>query len=141
MRWRQTPRRRGLGPSGRAYGAKRGAGRRDEQRAKRTIYYSRWAAVSCHFTVTLGLQKDGTLWAWCHNYVGQLGLGDTTTGLTPTRVGTANDWASVSCGDGDTLAVKTNGTLWAWGFNGNGELGLGDTKERHTPAEVGSGSP
>jgi alpha-tubulin suppressor-like RCC1 family protein len=88
------------------------------------------------------VKKDGTLWAWGHNYVGQLGLGDTTTRLTPTRVGASNDyWASVSCGDGDTLAVKTNGTLWAWGFNGNGELGLGDTKERHTPTEVGSGSP
>jgi len=87
------------------------------------------------------VKKHGSLWAWGHNYVGQLGLGDTTTRLTPTHVGTATNWASVSCGDGDTLAVRRNGTLWAWGFNGNGELGLGDTEERQTPTEVGSGSP
>ncbi len=84
MRWRQTPRRRGLGPSGRAYGAKRGACRRDEQRAKRTIHYSRGAAVACGYDYSLAVKKDGTLWAWGHNYVGQLGLGDTTNRLTPT---------------------------------------------------------
>jgi alpha-tubulin suppressor-like RCC1 family protein len=100
-----------------------------------------WAAVACGSDHTVALRKDGTLWAWGGNDAGQLGLGNTTTRLTPTRVGNATGWASVSCGDGDTLAVRTNGTLWAWGFNGNGELGLGDTKERLTPAEVGGGAP
>ena len=61
-----------------------GACRRDEQRAKRTIHYSRWATVACGYDYSLAVKKDGTLWAWGHNYVGQLGLGDTTTRLTPT---------------------------------------------------------
>ena len=90
MRWRPTPRRRGLGPSGRAYGAKRGACRRDEQRAKRAIYYSRWAAVSCGDGDTLAVKRDGTLWAWGFNGNGELGLGDTKKRHTPTEVGSGS---------------------------------------------------
>ena len=64
-----------------------GAGRRDEQRAKRTIYYSRWAAVACGYDYSVAVKKDDTLWAWGVNYVGQLGLGDTKERHTPTEVG------------------------------------------------------
>ncbi len=44
---------------------------------------SRWQIYS------LGLQVNGSLWAWGRNIYGQLGLGDTADRNTPTRVGTA----------------------------------------------------
>ena len=57
-----------------------------------------WAAVAGGRWFSLGLKKDGTLWAWGDNASGELGLGDTTGRYSPTQVGTADDWAAVACG-------------------------------------------
>jgi len=46
-----------------------------------------WAAARAgSYYLTLGLNVDGTLWAWGDNFNGQLGLGDTTDRWEPTRV-------------------------------------------------------
>jgi len=105
---------------------------------------SGWAAVSNSGVNTLAIKKDGTLWAWGDNRLGQLGLGlglaDLYAHPTPTQVGSASDWAAVSAGDFHAVALKKDGTLWAWGFNYYGELGLGDTHDRDAPTQVGSAS-
>ena len=103
---------------------------------------SEWAAVSTGDDYTLALKKNGTLWAWGANDVGQLGLGDTVQRDVPTEVGSASDWAAVAGAGGSNLALKTDGTLWAWGYNGSGELGLGgaDNDAHPTPKQVGSAS-
>ena len=41
---------------------------------------------------------ERSLWCWGLNGFGQLGLGDTTDRLVPTRVGTDTDWARMSTG-------------------------------------------
>jgi alpha-tubulin suppressor-like RCC1 family protein len=99
------------------------------------------AAGSTH---TLAIHKDGSLWAWGRNYIGELGLGtfDYDPHYRPTRVGVANDWVAVAAGVDFSLAVKADGTLWAWGRNDNGQLGLGtaDSDPHPTPAQVGNDS-
>jgi alpha-tubulin suppressor-like RCC1 family protein len=45
-----------------------------------------WAAVANDFTVTVGLHRDGSLWAWRDNGFGQLGLGYTTDRWIPTQL-------------------------------------------------------
>jgi hypothetical protein len=35
-----------------------------------------WLMVSAGFSHSLGIRKDGTLWAWGDNFYGQLGIGD-----------------------------------------------------------------
>ncbi len=100
---------------------------------------SDWASVAPGYYHVLAIKKDGSLWAWGNNIVGQLGLGDQTDRPSPTRVGTRKDWASVAAGTFFSLAVTSNGTLWSWGYNLYGQLGLGDTSDRVSPQQVGSG--
>jgi hypothetical protein len=87
---------------------------------------------------SVALKSDGSLWTWGENFEGQLGLGDTTPRLRPTRVGTATTWASISAGDDFTMALRTNGTLWGWGRNETGAVGIGTTTPVSTPTQVGA---
>jgi len=86
---------------------------------------------------TVAIKTDGTLWAWGHNYFGQLGDGTTVTKISPVQIGTANDWASVNNSFDYTIALKTDGTLWAWGYNFYGQLGDGTGITRKSPVQIG----
>ena len=79
--------------------------------------------------------SDKTLWCWGGNGQGQLGLGDRTNRLIPTKVNISNV-SQVSTGDRHTCATKTDGTLWCWGDNYNGQLGLGDRTDRLIPKQL-----
>jgi hypothetical protein len=87
----------------------------------------------------LGIQRDGTLWAWGGNASGQLGLGDLIDRDAPAQVGSDSDWLRVACGEGHSLALKQDGTLWTWGYNYSGQCGLGCSGEesRCHPSRVG----
>lgn len=89
---------------------------------------------------SLGIQTNGTLWAWGLNNRGQLGLGNTTSLRVPTRVGTGSNWIQVEAGATHTLALQRDGSLWAWGANESGQLGLGNTTASLTPLRVGGES-
>jgi len=45
-----------------------------------------WAKISTGTTYTCGVRADRSLWCWGYNSDGQLGLGDRTDRLVPTRV-------------------------------------------------------
>jgi alpha-tubulin suppressor-like RCC1 family protein len=97
-----------------------------------------WLAVACGFEHTLAIRDDHTLWAWGSNHSGELGVGDTTTRLSPTQVGAEATWSSIACGSYYSLAIKADGSLWAWGDNTRGELGLGAAGGVHNaPVRVG----
>lgn len=85
---------------------------------------------------SLGIQNDGTLWAWGLNDQGQLGDGTTTNRNSPTQIGTDNDWIFVTVGSNFTYALKQDGSLWAWGSNSKGQLSDGTTIGRLSPAQV-----
>jgi alpha-tubulin suppressor-like RCC1 family protein len=85
---------------------------------------------------SVGIQSNGTLWAWGNNSYGQLGDGTTTNRLVPTQIGTDTDWSYVAAGTDATYAIKQNGTLWAWGRNDKGQLSDGTTINRLLPAQV-----
>ena len=89
---------------------------------------------------SLGLQTNGTLWAWGANQSGQLGLGTTTLSPVPVQVGGASNWVQVEAGAKHTLALQRDGTLWAWGANESGQLGLGHTNSSLSPVRVGTES-
>ncbi len=45
-----------------------------------------WARISTGSSHTCGVRTDRSLWCWGYNSDGQLGLGDRTDRLVPTRV-------------------------------------------------------
>jgi alpha-tubulin suppressor-like RCC1 family protein len=88
-------------------------------------------------THTCGISVDGSLWCWGGNRFGQLGMGDTQTRPTPTRVDAlGNDVSVAYAGGAHTCAIKTDGSLWCWGNNAYGQLGTGDTKQRESPTRI-----
>jgi alpha-tubulin suppressor-like RCC1 family protein len=80
----------------------------------------------------LAVKKDGTLWGWGTDRLGELGLGTNGTlhTIPPTKLMGGTNWKSVACGgsygDNYSLAVTTTGELWTWGGNYRGQLGNGD---------------
>ena len=87
---------------------------------------------------TLALKSDGSLWAWGHNYHGQLGDGTNVDRLTPVQIGISTDWKVVSAGGEHTIALKSGGSLWAWGKNNHGQLGDGTNVDRRMPVQIGT---
>jgi alpha-tubulin suppressor-like RCC1 family protein len=109
-----------------------------------------WVMVAAGVNFSLGLQADGTLWAWGSNFYGQLGnpvnTSTTTRGVdvpnpTPTQVGTER-YTQIAAGRFHSLGLRADGSLWAWGFNRYGQLGntttSGNTQPNATPARVGT---
>ena len=82
--------------------------------------------------------RPGRLWVSGLNNLGQLGLGDTTSRTTFTRVGSLTTWYSYATGYAHTVVTHTDGTLWTWGNNSVGQLGLADTADRSSPTQVGA---
>lgn len=95
-----------------------------------------WKQVACGNLYTAAVKTDGTLWAWGHNSLGQLGDGTTTNRSSPvTTVGGGTNWKQVSTGAFHTAAIKTDGTLWTCGYNSGGRLGDGTTTNRSSPIQ------
>ena len=91
--------------------------------------------------------KAGVVYSMGTNFVGQLGVGDTSERLTPTIVPcnaakcysnvSASDtsvyinpfWTRkisfVACGGFHSFAIADDNSVWAWGWNNKGQLGFG----------------
>lgn len=85
---------------------------------------------------TFGIRKDGALWGWGDNSVGQLGDGSTISRALPKRVLVGTTFTAVALGEGHTLALSAAGKLWNWGGNAHGELGNGSTAETALTVQV-----
>lgn len=83
---------------------------------------SSWALVSVGGSHTLGIQADGSLWAWGLNSSSQLGDITTINRSSPNQVGTSS-WTSVSAGFNHSMAIRSDNTLWGWGSNTFGQIG------------------
>ncbi len=75
----------------------------------------------------LALKRDGTVWAWGNNRLGQLGDTTTTSRLKPVQVKGLTGIVSIAAGVYHSLAVDDRGRLWQWG--------LAETEET-TPVQV-----
>jgi alpha-tubulin suppressor-like RCC1 family protein/outer membrane protein assembly factor BamB len=90
---------------------------------------------------SLGIQTNGTLWAWGLNDHGQLGIASTASQKIPTRVGTDTNWVQVEAGATHSIGLKRDGSIWTWGGNEAGQLGIGSRNTNSTsPVRVGTDS-
>lgn len=87
---------------------------------------------------TTVIRKDGTLWNWGLNDVGQLGDGTTENRNTLKQI---FDDVIAACANGakHTLVLKPDGSLWAWGLNDHGQLGDGTLEDKHVPTKIMTG--
>ncbi len=77
---------------------------------------------------TCARKRDGTLWCWGANALGQVGDGTSMERFEPvlvTALGTGV--VDVALGSDFSCAAKADGTLWCWGDSGAGQLGNGTT--------------
>jgi alpha-tubulin suppressor-like RCC1 family protein len=106
-----------------------------------------WTAVAAGTSYSMGIQADGSLWAWGYNNFGD--FGDNTINVfatSPVRVGTSS-WTAISIGGSgfSSFGIKIDRSLWAWGSNPNGLLGINDTLATTTyntssPVQIGTSS-
>ncbi len=94
---------------------------------KRVDSRNDWVGIAAGETFSVARRRDGTLWAWGDNSLGQFGNGPPgrlryfrSSTPAPARtvlvqVGADNDWTAVRCRSGCTLALRQDGTLWVWG--------------------------
>jgi alpha-tubulin suppressor-like RCC1 family protein len=91
------------------------------------------------------LMDNGDVWVWGRNAYGELGVGNTSNVLVPTKVTALNgvNIVDVQLSKGyyntgsnygnHTLFLVDDGSLYACGHNGQGQLGIGNTISQSTP--------
>ena len=94
--------------------------------------------IAAGFDHSLGLEENGQVYAWGHNYYGQLGDGSTKDRPFPVSVSIPNGQAvtDISGGLRHSLALGADGRVWAWGYNEYGQLGDGSGMNQTEPVEV-----
>lgn len=100
--------------------------------------FSDIVAIEAGAEHSVALKRDGTVFAWGRNTVGQLGNGETTdVNTTPVKVPGLVDIMEIAAGDNHTLALKQDRTtVWAWGSNSSGQLGDGGREMKLQPVQV-----
>ena len=116
-----------------AYGSL-GLGSTSNQLAPAQVGSATWSLISAFQFHTLGIQSDGTLWAWGTNG-GRFGDGGSNNSNTPVQIGT-DTWLSVAAGQSHSLGVKSDGTLWGWGYSTN--YAHGGYGSLASPTQIGS---
>jgi alpha-tubulin suppressor-like RCC1 family protein len=89
--------------------------------------------VACGARHTLALTTRGEVFAFGHNWDGQLGVGDTSDRSAPTplkafallRALRGRLVVQVAAGTDHSLAIDNSGALYAWGSGKSGQLGNG----------------
>jgi alpha-tubulin suppressor-like RCC1 family protein len=95
--------------------------------------------------LTVVALADGTVRTAGRNNVGQLGIGNTTSGSnTSTQLNAVSGLTNVqavAAGDRHALALRTDGSVRAWGANATGQLGDNTNVDRLSPVTVATLPP
>ena len=75
-----------------------------------------WIQIECGGSYTVGLTKNGEVYAWGSNGSGQLGHGDNEPRTIPTKVESLDGRVitKISCGESHTAALTDKGEILTW---------------------------
>lgn len=65
---------------------------------------------------TVILKRDGAVWAWGQNSIGELGNGTWEAAAEPAQISNLNHIIQISTSYHFNLALKDDGSVWFWGF-------------------------
>jgi alpha-tubulin suppressor-like RCC1 family protein len=84
------------------------------------------------------LLRNGDVYCWGDNQIGQLGNGTTGSAnqSTPTKVTAISDAIAINRGSEWACALIDDGTIYCWGYNSVGQIGDGTTTSRSSPTQV-----
>ena len=86
---------------------------------------------------TLAIDKNGKLWSWGQNDVGQLGDGTTADKYTPVAVCiTGKTFCQIEAGFDVGIAMDKDNKVWSWGNDASGQLGIGGNYNKLTPVSL-----
>lgn len=99
--------------------------------------FPRFTAVTGGKQHACALGKDGTVWCWGLNDLGQLGVGVPASG-TPVKVVGVMNATAIATGDAHTCALGADHRVTCWGDNASGQLGRASPMSSATPTTVES---
>ena len=104
---------------------------------------SDWVMAESSSSISFGIKKNGTLWAWgVYAYSSNSSLLENESPPVEDtfvyQVGNQNDWQSIWVGNNFAFAIKTNGTLWGYGSNEYGQLGDGTNTSSAKFIQIGN---
>ena len=98
-------------------------------------YLKNIKAVAAGYTFAFAITNDNEVYAWGYNVNGELGVGDTTTRLTPTKT-QFTGITQIAAGQNHTVALDEEGNVWTVGYNNFGQLGIGNRTSKSTPQKI-----
>ena len=102
-------------------------------------------AITGGYSHNCAILKDGSVYCWGFNQLGEVGDGTTGNKIMPTKIvlpgaATAISSKGVYLGgvtySAHTCVILLDQSVWCWGGNANGELGQGDTAVYAGPVKV-----
>jgi alpha-tubulin suppressor-like RCC1 family protein/uncharacterized protein YunC (DUF1805 family) len=97
-----------------------------------------WSALSVgNIRTQFALRANRTLWGSGRNYVGEMGVNNTTAYSSPIQIPGTN-WGNMLTGstNASSLLTKTDGTLWAIGYNHYGGLAQNNRTQYSSPVQI-----
>lgn len=93
---------------------------------------------------SLAVNIYGDLYAWGHNFAGQLGVGGTSTDKvsTPTKITSFGDVkiTAIVASENMSFAITEDKDLYGWGWNLSGSIGDGTTTKQTSPKKILTGN-
>ncbi len=93
-------------------------------------------ALAAGGDATCGVVREGDLYCWGRNDLGQLGDGTQENRYLPVPVGKGQKWMAVAPGGSHTCALAEKGATYCWGSGVYGEIGNDTLGQSLTPIHV-----
>jgi len=85
---------------------------------------------------TVALKKDGTVWSYGKNDLGQLGDGTNLVSNLPKKIENLGNIDKIATGYNHSLCLNSNGEVFSWGANTYGQLGTGESGNSNIPKKI-----